>query len=155
MFRGSLARTDAISIGAWIFAMRTGTEILPLPCMRSRIRPSSENEKRNETGAENPGHPHGACQQPACVKCDLLPPLACCSYINSSSVAVNFSHIVPSSRTLRLGGIRRMNSIERQDTIEFLDSYLSDGIMEAPTLSSKQIKHARVCNVCFVFFLKK
>ncbi|KAG2572559.1 hypothetical protein PVAP13_7KG187000 [Panicum virgatum] len=37
-----------------------------------------------------------------------------------------------------------MSSIERQeDTIGSLDCYCSGGLLEAPTLSSKEIKHAR------------
>ncbi|PAN38498.1 hypothetical protein PAHAL_7G176500 [Panicum hallii] len=36
-----------------------------------------------------------------------------------------------------------MSSIERQDTFGSVDCYLSGGLLEAPTLSSKEIKHAR------------
>ncbi|KAG2566653.1 hypothetical protein PVAP13_7NG178900 [Panicum virgatum] len=38
-----------------------------------------------------------------------------------------------------------MSSMERQeeDTFGSLDCYLSGGLLEAPTLSSKEIKHAR------------
>ena len=34
---------------------------------------------------------------------------------------------------------------QEEDTFGSLDCYLSGGLLEAPTLSSKEIKHARVC----------
>jgi hypothetical protein len=43
-----------------------------------------------------------------------------------------------------------MSSIERQDTFGSVDCYLSGGLLEAPTLSSKEIKHARVCLVQYL-----